>query len=150
MKFAIMLVALSLGLFAEEKSLEEIVRENDLRFQQSAKEYLKKHSTCQDDQTWKKKLKDFMEQRMHDFSWSLQSALDQAVLDWAAGRDFNKLTAQDKVNAARYYLTYRDADFSPFDIRELQLPERVLQALEEKKIIKLLEDLDKRFPEVKK
>ena len=128
-------LALWMGLLmAGEKTPEEIVKENDALFQEKARKHLAEKSMPEADAAWKRKIKDQVEQKGKDGGFDENAALNQLILDWGCSKDFAKLSEKELTEAARFYLAYRDRKWSPFDVGNLQFPERLLKLLKEQKI----------------
>ena len=109
--------------------------DNDIKFQNIAHKFLSENSKKENDIRWVKKIRDSVNQKISDSPHlNENSCLNQMVLDWAAPKDFRNLSINDKIEAARFYLVYRDPNFSPFDVLQLQLPGKIIERLKNDKI----------------
>ena len=118
-----------------EEDILKLIAENDAKLQDGARKYLAEHSKPDENQAWTKKMVERVKQAMIDRKdASENNILNQYIVDWAAGKDFKKLNDKDKLYACRMYLLYRDSNFSPFDIGQLQLPEKILDELKKQKM----------------
>lgn len=128
-----------------EEDITKLIAENDVKLQDGARKYLVEHSKPDEDQAWKKKMKDKVSQAMIDrHDTSENSVLNQCIVDWAAGKDFKNLSDKDKLFACRMYLLYRDSNFSPFDVGQLQLPEKILDELKKQNMHQWFLDKEKK------
>ena len=117
-----------------ETATEALIQKHDQDFLARAKKYLAEKSTSETDAAWRKKLQERVSQKAIDSGQDTNAALNQIILDWGSSKDFARLSDKELAEAARWYLVYRDQEFSPFTVARLQLPERILELLREQKI----------------